>query len=98
MHRTLNLSILVIVSMVKFNVQNMKNLDFSFLYNCLGVPVAAGIFYPLPRLLLTSMVAAIAMSLSSLFVVLNALRLSLRVQFTFACMYMQKRVSVFISA
>lgn len=65
------------ISMARLGVQNMKqNLGFSFLYNGLGVPVAAGIFYPLTGLLLTPMIAAIAMSLSSLSVVLNALRLS----------------------
>lgn len=64
------------VHMAKLGVRNMKqNLAFSFLYNGLGVPVAAGIFYPLTGLLLTPMFAAVAMSLSSLSVVLNALRL-----------------------
>ncbi|MNY96296.1 Silver exporting P-type ATPase [compost metagenome] len=62
--------------MAKLGVYNMKqNLAFSFVYNGLGVPVAAGIFYPLTGLLLTPMFAAVAMSLSSLSVVLNALRL-----------------------
>jgi Cu+-exporting ATPase len=62
--------------MAKLGVRNMKqNLAFSFVYNGLGVPVAAGIFYPLTGLLLTPMFAAVAMSLSSLSVVLNALRL-----------------------
>lgn len=57
-------------------VKNMKqNLAFSLLYNGLGVPVAAGVFYPILGILLTPMFAAVAMSLSSLSVVLNALRL-----------------------
>lgn len=64
------------VHMAKLGVRNMKqNLAFSFVYNGLGVPVAAGVFYPLTGLLLTPMFAAVAMSLSSLSVVLNALRL-----------------------
>ena len=63
--------------MAKQGVKNMKqNLGFSFIYNGLGVPVAAGIFYPIMGLLLTPMLAAVAMSLSSLSVVLNALRLN----------------------
>lgn len=65
------------IQMAQLGVKNMKqNLVFSFVYNGLGVPVAAGIFYPLTGLLLTPMIAAIAMSLSSLSVVLNALRLN----------------------
>ncbi|WP_410487456.1 heavy metal translocating P-type ATPase [Acinetobacter sp. SAAs470] len=64
------------IHMAKLGVRNMKqNLAFSFVYNGLGVPVAAGIFYPFIGLLLTPMFAAVAMSLSSLSVVLNALRL-----------------------
>lgn len=65
------------IHIAKLGVKNMKqNLAFSFFYNGLGVPIAAGIFYPLSGLLLTPMIAAIAMSLSSLSVVLSALRLS----------------------
>ncbi|WP_417498531.1 heavy metal translocating P-type ATPase [Lysobacter yangpyeongensis] len=57
-------------------VANMKqNLGFALLYNALGVPVAAGVLYPLTGLLLSPMIAALAMSLSSVSVVSNALRL-----------------------
>jgi Cu+-exporting ATPase len=57
-------------------VTNMKqNLAFAFLYNALGVPVAAGVLYPAFGLLLSPMLAALAMSLSSVSVVGNALRL-----------------------
>ena len=57
-------------------VANMKqNLGFAFLYNALGVPVAAGVLYPAFGLLLSPMIAALAMSLSSVSVVTNALRL-----------------------
>jgi Cu+-exporting ATPase len=57
-------------------VGNMKqNLGFAFLYNALGVPIAAGLLYPAFGLLLSPMIAALAMSLSSVSVVGNALRL-----------------------
>ena len=57
-------------------VANMKqNLGFAFLYNALGVPIAAGVLYPVFGLLLSPMIAALAMSLSSVSVVINALRL-----------------------
>ena len=52
-----------------------QNLVFAFLYNGLGVPLAAGLFYPLTGWLLNPMVAAAAMSLSSVSVIANALRL-----------------------
>jgi Cu+-exporting ATPase len=57
-------------------VANMKqNLGFAFAYNALGVPIAAGVLYPIFGLLLSPMIAALAMSLSSVSVVSNALRL-----------------------
>jgi len=52
-----------------------QNLGFAFGYNALGVPVAAGILYPVLGLLLSPMIAAAAMSLSSVSVIANALRL-----------------------
>jgi Cu+-exporting ATPase len=57
-------------------IRNVKqNLFFAFVYNALGVPVAAGILYPVLGMLLSPMVAAAAMSLSSVSVIGNALRL-----------------------
>jgi Cu+-exporting ATPase len=57
-------------------VANMKqNLGFAFLYNVVGIPIAAGVLYPFTGLLLSPMLAALAMSLSSASVVFNALRL-----------------------
>ncbi len=57
-------------------VRNMnQNLTFAFLYNALGVPIAAGVLYPAFGLLLSPMIAAVAMSFSSVSVVGNALRL-----------------------
>ena len=52
-----------------------QNLFFAFGYNALGVPIAAGVLYPLFGLLLSPMIAAAAMSLSSVSVIVNALRL-----------------------
>ncbi|HEX9874798.1 MAG TPA: heavy metal translocating P-type ATPase [Deferrimonas sp.] len=52
-----------------------QNLFFAFVYNALGIPVAAGLLYPFFGLLLSPMIAAAAMSLSSVSVVANALRL-----------------------
>ncbi len=61
-------------------IRNMKqNLGFAFVYNSLGVPLAAGVLYPFTGLLLSPMIAALAMSLSSVSVISNALRLRGRV-------------------
>jgi len=57
-------------------VKNMRqNLAFAFIYNAMGIPLAAGVLYPLTGHLLSPMIAALAMSVSSASVVFNALRL-----------------------
>ena len=57
-------------------LRNIKqNLFFAFAYNALGIPIAAGLLYPVTGLLLSPMIAAAAMSLSSVSVIANALRL-----------------------
>ena len=60
----------------RLTLANIKqNLFFAFVYNALGVPLAAGVLYPFFGLLLSPMIAAAAMSLSSVSVITNALRL-----------------------
>ena len=62
--------------LARATVSNIKqNLTFAFLYNILGIPIAAGIFYPLWHWLLSPMIASAAMSFSSVSVITNALRL-----------------------
>ena len=57
-------------------MKNIKqNLFFAFIYNSIGVPVAAGVLYPVFGILLSPIIAAAAMSLSSVSVIGNALRL-----------------------
>lgn len=60
-------------SLVMRNIK--QNLYFAFLYNTLGIPIAAGVLYPVFGLFLNPIIASIAMSLSSLSVILNSLRL-----------------------
>lgn len=63
-------------SLSEATLKNIKqNLFFAFVYNALGIPVAAGVLYPVFGILLSPMIAASAMSLSSVSVVFNALRL-----------------------
>lgn len=58
-------------------LKNIKeNLFFAFVYNVLGIPIAAGLLYPFFGILLSPMIAAAAMSISSLSVILNSLRLN----------------------
>lgn len=60
----------------ELTVSNMRqNLLFALLYNAIGIPIAAGVLYPVFGLVLSPMIAALAMSFSSVSVVTNALRL-----------------------
>lgn len=64
------------IALSKATIRNVKqNLFWAFFYNSLGIPIAAGILYPVFGLLLSPMLGAAAMSMSSVFVVSNALRL-----------------------
>ena len=64
------------IHLSRATVRNIRqNLGFAFGYNALGIPLAAGVLYPLTGLLLSPLVAALAMSLSSVSVIGNALRL-----------------------
>ncbi len=64
------------IELSKAVMRNIKiNLFWAFFYNCLGIPLAAGLFYPALGLKLTPMIGSAAMSMSSLCVVTNALRL-----------------------
>jgi len=63
-------------TLAQATIRNIRqNLFFAFVYNALGVPVAAGILYPFFGVLLSPVFAAAAMSLSSVSVIANALRL-----------------------
>ena len=64
------------IALSKATIRNIKqNLFWAFFYNCLGIPVAAGALYPALGIQLSPMLGAAAMSMSSVFVVTNALRL-----------------------
>ena len=66
------------IALSKATIRNIRqNLFWAFFYNCLGIPIAAGILYPVCGILLSPMIGAATMSLSSFFVVTNALRLRL---------------------
>ena len=64
------------IELSKKTIRNIKqNLFWAFFYNCLGIPIAAGVLYPVFGLQLSPMIGAAAMSMSSVFVVTNAVRL-----------------------
>lgn len=64
------------IRLSKATIKNIKeNLFWAFIYNIIGIPIAAGIFYPAFGFKLSPMIGALAMSFSSVFVVTNALRL-----------------------
>lgn len=78
----INNELLSITKSINLSTQTMKiikqNLFWAFIYNAIGIPIAAGILYPVNGLMLTPMYAGIAMSFSSVTVVLNSLRLKLK--------------------
>jgi Cu+-exporting ATPase len=64
------------IRLTRETMQNIRqNLFFAFLYNALGIPIAAGVLYPFFGLLLSPILAGAAMSMSSVCVIANALRL-----------------------
>lgn len=65
-----------VIRLSRLTIRNIRqNLFWAFCYNTLGIPIAAGVLYPAFHMLLSPMIGGLAMSLSSLFVVTNALRL-----------------------
>jgi Cu2+-exporting ATPase len=68
--------IIRVIKLSKAVMRNIRqNLFFAFLYNTIGIPIAAGALYPFFGILLSPMLAALAMSLSSVSVIVNSLRL-----------------------
>ena len=64
------------ITLSRATIRNIKqNLAFAFLYNVIGIPIAAGVLYPVFGVLLSPMIASAAMTLSSVSVIANALRL-----------------------
>jgi Cu+-exporting ATPase len=64
------------IELSRATIRNIKqNLFFAFIYNSLGIPIAAGLLYPIVGILLNPMIASAAMAASSLSVVINSLRL-----------------------
>src|SRR5262249_27342278 len=65
------------ISLSRATMRNIRqNLFFAFIYNILGVPIAAGVLYPFIGLLLNPIIASAAMAFSSVSVIMNALRLN----------------------
>ena len=70
------LSIVTAIQLSRATIRNIRqNLFFAFIYNIIGIPIAAGILFPISGWLLNPMIAGAAMALSSVSVVTNALRL-----------------------
>ncbi|MFV0561783.1 heavy metal translocating P-type ATPase [Malaciobacter mytili] len=78
----INNELLSVSKSINLSIETIKiikqNLFWAFIYNALGIPIAAGILYPLWGIMLTPMYAGIAMSFSSVTVVLNSLRLKFK--------------------
>ena len=78
----INNELLSIAKSINLSIESMKivkqNLFWAFIYNIIGIPLAAGVFYPILGVMLTPMFAGIAMSFSSVSVVLNSLRLKFK--------------------
>ncbi|MFA6796971.1 MAG: heavy metal translocating P-type ATPase, partial [Bacilli bacterium] len=69
-------SVMTAINLSKNTVRNIKeNLFWALFYNVIGIPIAAGLLYPAFKFGLSPMIGAAAMSISSIFVTLNALRL-----------------------
>jgi Cu+-exporting ATPase len=64
------------IVLIRATMRNIRqNLAFAFAYNTIGIPIAAGVLYPAFGILLSPIIAALAMSLSSVSIIVNSLRL-----------------------